>query len=184
MPLQSKDSQEIIRRLDADLRLQQDPPVQLDEAAQWLQMEKVLRGAPPIDWIDLGIACFEMELYALALQLFSGAARTLDRDLYPEALVTAQLLSGQALLALARPLDAIESLQPLLKNESVSPDQRLECAYLLGLAYETCADSDSSSSEALAWAQHFYEQVVSERRSYRDANERLQGLLAVQGRAR
>lgn len=166
------DPQKVMQQLDSDLGLgifsevsSGDRSDLMDEFA--LELEKILIKGSAQDWIDMGVGFLEMELYPIAVRLFSGSVRRLDLE-DPDSSVNA--LSATSLLALSlifagRPFEAIARIQPLLRNVEIKRENKIELFYLMGRAYE--------SMEKFDFAFQFYRQVIEIDPRYRDIERRI-----------
>ncbi len=169
------DSEWVIRQLDEDLKLGmrvpmdqltlfQDPELMNSFISK---LEKDLSTASIQDWIDLGIAFLEMELYSIAVRLFMGASRHLDQSISSGSEIC---LSINGLLALSliladRPLEAVSRIQPLLRDAEIKLENKIELFYLMGRTYECMNKRD------LAF--QYYKQVLKTDPHYRDTEQRL-----------
>jgi len=168
------DSEDLMRKLDLDLNLGMSQSFSLFEDQALMdsfcaKMEKELIQAQtsPQDWIDLGIGFLEMNLYFVSTRLFQGAYRRLDPTV-PETRQT--VLSASCLLALSqilagKPFDAVSCLQPLVRDNDIKKEDKIEVYYLLGRTYESMKRQD------LAF--YYYKQVVEIQPHYRDIDQRL-----------
>jgi tetratricopeptide (TPR) repeat protein len=179
--LSDQDSESLMRELDRDLQLGvfsnsgswgdsnpmslfQDPELMSSFCSQ---LELDLSQAEAQDWIDLGIAFLEMDLYEIAVRLFSGAFR---RSEYSPGEQNRTFLSASCLLAMAliltgRPFEAVAKVQPLLGDVNISQEQKAELFYLMGRVYE--------SMQKFGLALQFYKQVMEIDARYRDIDLRI-----------
>ena len=186
--LEEVDPEVLMRKLDEDLGLGlfgEEPEARANQLSLFQdekgmnafceQLERELADATVQDWIDLGIAFLEMDLFSVAIRLFAGANRRID--LFAEnsegnitANVTEQIVSSISLLALAliladRPFEAISNMQPLLRDIEIKPENKLELFYLMGRTYEAL------KKDELAFG--YYRQVKEIDPDYRDIEQRL-----------
>jgi len=175
------DSEKVLRELDRDLNLGifsgggtetradklslfQDPELMASYAKE---VERSLVGADVQDWIDMGIAFLEMDLYWVAIPILSGACRRLNVGApgdYGLALSATSLLAFALILA-DRPFEAASKIQPLLRDTDIPRAQKVELFYLMGRVYEVIDKRDL--------ALEFYSQVRDIEPHYRDIDLRL-----------
>jgi hypothetical protein len=131
------------------------------------RIEQDLSQSPIQDWIDLGIAFLEMDLYEIAVRLFSGACRRIEPDVQSdsEVALSATCLLALSLILVGRPFDAISKIQPLLGDVNIRKEQKAELFYLMGRTYE--------SMKKFLLAVQFYRQVIEIDAQYRDVDRRI-----------
>lgn len=175
------DPDRVLRQLDQDLRLgifsegnssaTADGSAFLAETesqdAVFREVQSQLALGSVQDWIDMGVAFFEMGHLPLATRFFSGAVRRLD----PGAVNHYQnRLSATGLLALTliqdgKPFDALSELQPFLHDAEISSDDKVESYYLMGRIYEAV--------QKFGLAEHYFNEVFKAAPTYRDVGLRL-----------
>jgi tetratricopeptide (TPR) repeat protein len=182
----TQDAEEVMRQLDEDLNLgvfsvkslgASDPMATADQLSLFQdprliaefcdRLEKDLIHADPQDWIDLGVAFLEMDLFAIAARLFSGAGKKIDlSDLNQNSLrMSVNCLLALTLILAGRPYEAISKIQPLLGDLSVPSEQKVELFYLMGRTYE--------SMKRPTMAFQFYQKVMEIDPHYRDVDLRI-----------
>lgn len=161
--------EEVLRKLDADLGLglidEPLPSILSDPAsvrAFAVAAEVALEGTTARDRLDLGIAFLEMGLAEMAITQFLVAAQG------AEFLVSATSLLASAQVVLHRPLEAIQTLEPLIYDQDIARPAKLELIYMMGRAHE----ARPSIEDAVTW----YRQAQSIERGYRDTEERIRRL--------
>lgn len=175
VPTESE-AEELLRTLDRDLRLGIDEETHplmssVEDQEKYAQaLESQLTTGPSLahgDRVDLGIAFMEMGLPAVALKQFRAAQHALSADPAAEAdaLLAAQALCAQALIALGRAFDAILEIQPVLRDTEIKVTSKLEFFYQMGRAYESLGKDES--------ARKWFEQARQVDPRYRDVEERL-----------
>jgi hypothetical protein len=152
-----------------------DPESGQDCVALCRQLEThlVTCDASDMDWIDLGIAFLEMELFPAAEYFFQFVCRRIQFRLVAlegsvcdeSTLISPSCLLAWTLILLGRGYDAVSRLQPLLMNVDIRPEDQIELLYLIGRGYETARD--------LIPARRYYQQVVQLNPNYRDVVFRL-----------
>lgn len=130
-------------------------------------LEKSLAGGSARDWIDLGIAFLEMDLYEISVRLFMGACRKVNPSSPEAGEVT---LSATCLLALAlvksdRPFEALSRIQPLLQDVEIKSENKVELFYLMARTYESLKKFD--------FAHQCYRRIMDIDPKYRDTLQRL-----------
>ncbi len=161
------DSEDLMRQMDSDLELGIFVTNELETEEFIVELEKSLVRGSHQDWVDMGIGFLEMELFEIAIRLFSGASRRLDSEApraTDEALSVASLL-GLSLILVGRPFEAIARLQPLLRDSEMKKENKIELFYLMGRTYESMKKFD--------FAFPFYRQVAEIDPHYRDIELRL-----------
>lgn len=177
------DPDQIIRKLDEDLNLglfveaagaRTGQPLSLFEDQGELEkfcdrLEKTLQHdkppASPQDWIDLGIGFLEMELYLVAIRLFTGAIKQAAGVENSEIRVSGTCLLALALASSQKYYEAIAEIQPLLLDVDLQQQDKLELFYLMGRTYEMMRKPLLSLP--------FYQQITEVESSYRDTVQRL-----------
>ena len=123
------------------------------------------------DRIDLGIAFFEMGLYEIAIRQFKAAYQFYTQAepeiLSKGALVASSLLAYTFILA-GKAYEAAQLVQSMIRDVSITPENKLEFVYLMGRAYEAMGREELSV--------HWYSQAYRQDPSYRDIALRLQNL--------
>jgi tetratricopeptide (TPR) repeat protein len=179
------DPEAVLRDLDKELNLGIYSGQQWDASVNQLSLfqnseeldslyenlEKELIHANVQDWIDLGIAFLEIELYPIAVKLFLGACRTIKVDAsdYVERSVSATSLLALALYLEGKSFEAISKIQPILMDTDIKREFKTELFYLLGRVYETLGKPE--------FAQRLYLTVGEIEPDYRDTTERLKRFL-------
>ena len=179
-----EDPEQLIRKLDLDLGLglfsgsfATAPLSELSLFKDDVELEAYgdriehdLFSAPVKDWIDLGIAFLEMDLYPISIRLFSGACRrlTLDSEQNIESALSATSLLALSLIMAGRPYEAASELQPLLMDLDVPNERKAELYYLMGRIYEIMKNAE--------FAKKFFTQVREIDPAYRDVSSRMKGL--------
>jgi tetratricopeptide (TPR) repeat protein len=133
----------------------------------FIQLEKSLHQSSLQDWIDLGVAFLEMELYPISVRIFSHVNHRIElADLSNSelALSTVSLLSFSLLME-GKPFEAISRIQPILKDAEIPQIKKVELYYLMGRIHESMKKSKLAVS--------FYHQVLELDPSYRDTSQRL-----------
>ncbi len=175
--LAEADSEEIFRKLDQDLSLGMsksfslfDHPDLLESFCRKLERDLIRAGAMPRDWIDLGIAFFEMDLYSISERLFLGAGRKLDSEVYADqqTLLSATCLLALSLILSGRLFDAVSRLQPMLLDVDLKHEDKIELFYLMGRTYEAMKRMDL--------AHYYFHQVIGIDPHYRDIDRRLKAV--------
>lgn len=180
-PLQEFDSESVMRKLDQDLNLgvfsNAIHSVSLEQLSLfqdpdffqgfYQQLEKDLQGSLAQDWIDLGIAFLEMDLFTIAARLFLGACRRIDvsDSNSREMELSATCLLALSLILSERPYEAISKIQPFLGDADLKQEQRVELFYLMGRTYESMSKIEP--------AYQFYRQVQELDSHYRDVDLRI-----------
>jgi tetratricopeptide (TPR) repeat protein len=158
-------SDEVLRELERDLGMSenQDAPGGI---------EADVSGASQTDRIDLGIAFMEMGMYEKAISHLRAAIDMIESELEPDLLqkISATALLGRAYLLGKRPFDAIQLLHAVLRDAEISPNDKIEFFYLMGLAFEQTGDRKA----ALPW----FGKVRELDPKYRDIQERLRKPIA------
>jgi tetratricopeptide (TPR) repeat protein len=173
---EESDSDFIARQLDQDLNLgifSDNPELpalsenEIDGVFSRVEKNLTDSNALPQDWIDLGIAFFEMDLHSVAAHLFSGACKRLNSEApeeFPQFLSASSLLA-YALILSGRPYDAISKIQPLISDSKILLQDKAELFYLMGRSYEQMRRYDLAGQ--------FYHRVMEIDPYYRDIYSRL-----------
>lgn len=168
------DSKELMRKLDEDLHLGVselptlfDSPETFQQYCTKLEADMSSANASPMDWIDVGIAFFEMDLYAVSERLFLGAIHRLNPESAKEkqTLLSATCLLALALILSGRYFDAISQVQPLLRDNELKREDKVELFYLMGRIHEAMKKNEL--------AINYYRQVHEIDPRYRDVELRL-----------
>ncbi len=164
----------LVSKLDEDLQLHLDGSDSLFANAEELEQfsRRLIRDLDSSmglaqDWVDLGIAFLEMNLYSIAVRLFTQACGNVDPH-SEEGRKT--YLSSAGLLALAlmlddKPFEAIGKLQPLLKDQDLTHYEKINIFYLMGRNYELVKNNEM--------AFRYYQQVLKIDAHYRDTEHRI-----------
>ncbi len=130
-------------------------------------LDQILSTGKTQDWIDLGIAFLEMNLYEVAIHLFSTACQTLDTegDQSSGFYLSANSLLGYTLTLAGRPFEAISQIQPILQDIEIKREDKIDFFYLMGRIYESINKLETSL--------HFYRQAAVIDPIYRDLEQRL-----------
>lgn len=132
------------------------------------QIEKDLSQSTFQDWLDLGIAFMEMDLFGLSIRLFKGA-RHRARD--PQDLLSVVNLLALSHILNGQPYEAVSELYPILEDSEVKQEDKIDLFYLMGRAYEAVFYQDSSQSTG-ELATSYFGSVLSMDLKYRDAEYR------------
>ncbi|MBC7691098.1 MAG: hypothetical protein H7222_04965 [Methylotenera sp.] len=160
------DADEILQKLDHDLKLSQgqvDPVAILFKDSAGMQafsdrVEVECLNASSRDRLDLGIAFLEMGLHELSMRQFRVAQRSAEHALPATALLAyTMILSGQA-------FEATLTLELILGDSEVRPDDQVEFIYLMGRAHEALQRNE--------FAVGYYREVMEHDPHYRDTRER------------
>ncbi|MFZ9595031.1 MAG: hypothetical protein ACO3A2_03035 [Bdellovibrionia bacterium] len=123
----------------------------LDEAREAPHLERQLFSSDPQDWMDVGIAFFEMELFTLACHFFDQSHKKAGSAMNGPARLASACLTAETLLRLGRPFEVLSRLQPLLRESEFPMEARIEVYYWLARAHQ------SIGQERLAT--QFYQEV-------------------------
>lgn len=161
------DSEQVLKKLDGDLRLGvfavaglslfTDSPEQMHAFSR--QLEREMESSGVQDRVDLGIGFFEMGLFDVAARLFESVMLEGGADALEGSCLFAysKICEGQA-------YDAIYALQGVLNDVEINRDGKVEIFYLLGRSYELLANVP----QALGW----YAQAMAIDPFYRDTRDR------------
>ncbi len=154
--------EEVIRDLDHDLGLGLFSEVKaMEEFAEQLDREFAVLSTQ--DRLDLGVAFQEMGLHSVAARQFQAA----END--PASYLSATYLLANNLIEADRAFDAVIRIEPLLRDADLSPGDRQNFMYLMGLAQERLGKRDA----AIRW----YREVLTVQTGYRDTESRLSVLI-------
>ncbi len=185
-PLESDlDSEEILKKLDFDLGLgvftENQPEALVNQLSLFQNIEEMdafystlerdLIDSSARDWIDLGIAFLEIDLYYIAIKLFTGACKSLkvDSEDFAEMAVSATSLLALTLYLGGRPYEAISKIQSMLIDIDIPREHKTELFYLLGRIYDSLKKPDLAKKLYLA--------TKEIDPNYRDLQERLKRVL-------
>jgi tetratricopeptide (TPR) repeat protein len=150
------DTLEIIKKLDADLELNF-----LVEASK-KPIYVVDEDLTPNDHIDIGIGFFEIGLMDSAIRHFQKALSESEDPYVPACLL------AQTYIHEGKGFDATQILEPLLSQEDLTIEDKIEVYYLLGRSYALMNDYTRASQ--------WFGEVIRINSDYRDSAERLMQL--------
>ena len=159
----------IVESLDRELRLNLDrsearavPDLFPDTVAESAYVRRVLEAASklaPKDVMDLGVAHLEMGLYGVAKAVFEELVK------FEEHRVSGMYLLGLALIHGNECVEATIRLEPLVRDLTLSEQQKADFLYMMGLAFERLGERIK--------ARDFYRRVFLLNPRYRDVMEKL-----------
>ena len=169
-PPRFENTDRILESLNRDLGLELDLPHRSDEE-QWSATAVENAKFSPREYLDLGIAFFEMECFADALRELLRAEKRIriEQTFLDKTGIMVAALIAQCLVNLGKAFEAKTHLEPVLTEPDLKHEDKLNLYYAMGIVEQAL----ESAPSAVGW----FKKVLQIDPDFKDAQNRIRLLM-------